>query len=82
MSAKYIPTDVARVNPQEIPVFGSGKTRMVAVGGEIRLPPKPPIRGEKIIPEANQKELKELYERGYTDLISIEEPKKRQVKKE
>lgn len=68
MPTKYELTEEAKVSPQEIPVFGGGRMRMVAVGGPIVIPAKPPKASRKI-PEANQKELAELFRRGYTHLV-------------
>lgn len=50
---------------------GEGKRRVVALGGRIEVKRKPPRLTEVIEPVKAQKELKQLYEAGYSKYIDL-----------
>lgn len=77
----YKASDIAVFSPVALPVLIGEKLINVGVGGSIKVKPLPPHKSGYVIREATKKELKSLYDRGYTKYIDFT-PRKTKVKDE
>ena len=70
----YEPTELAKRKPKVLKLDG----KLIAIGDEVVREPPPPHK-RQVIPEANKKEYRKLYKKGFTKYIKevdakVEEP--------